>query len=377
MLKEYPKFERGEIENFFTKLSKKERDDIEEYIKYRQARGVSSKSGVQEIRRQIIHFRFIIKENINHFDLKKLRDFLALLTSTKKLSQHTKNEIKINLKNFLKWKFKDWSIKFSELEDIRLNSNFKNEEKINASNMLKKEDIEDIIKHEPKTYWKAFFMTQYEGGLRTIETRLLKWTDIKFDVDGDISEVSIFATKTKRARTIFVKEATFYLKKLKEEQENTDDKGVYVFHSKMDINKPIDRGKVSIWMRGLSKVSGKYCWNYLLRHSRATELYRLAKQGKVAKDTAISFMGHSEDMSKVYTHLDTKEIKEMLKNQVYKLEDLPEEKKHEIEIRLDNMEKDKEFTKRILILLAKQIMKDMGIKDRKEAEMIMKQMSKN
>ena len=32
-----------------------------------------------------------------------------------------------------------------------------------------------------------------------------------------------------------------------------------------------------------------------------------------------------------------KEIKEMLKNQVYKLEDLPEEKKHELEKEIDDL----------------------------------------
>jgi uncharacterized alpha-E superfamily protein len=109
---------------------------------------------------------------------------------------------------------------------------------------------------------------------------------------------------------------------------------------KKNVNHPINKTTVSMWMRELGdKALGKSIWNYLLRHSRATELYRLAKQGKISKDTAIEFMGHSEDMSNIYTHLDSKEIKEMLKNQVYKLEDLPEEKKHELEIRIEGQEK--------------------------------------
>ena len=48
-------------------------------------------------------------------------------------------------------------------------------------------------------------------------------------------------------------------------------------------------------------------------------------------------MGHSKDMSYTYTHLDKSEIKNMLKNQVYKIEDLPEEKKHELEKEIDDL----------------------------------------
>jgi integrase len=340
MLKEYPEFDRGETEAYFLKLTKQERQEIEEYEKYRQARGVSAENSLKEIKRHIVHLRFILNEKFENLDLKKLREYLALLNSAKELSPHTKNDMKINIKNFLRWKFKDWSKRFNELEDIRLTSNPRNEEKLNAKTILKKEDIEDIMKHETEMFWKAFFITQYEGGLRTKETRFLKWSDIKFNVDDNISEINIYATKTKKARPIFVQEATFYLKKLKEEQENTKTKGVYIFHSKTDINNPVGRSVISKWMRNLSKISGKYCWNYLLRHSRATELYRLAKQNKIAKDTAIEFMGHSKDMSKVYTHLDDKEIKEMLKNQVYKLEDLPEEKKIELQKQIEELKKE-------------------------------------
>jgi predicted phage tail protein len=174
----------------------------------------------------------------------------------------------------------------------------------------------------------------------------LKWEDVQLNVDGDISEVSIYSTKTKKARTVFVKDATFYLKKLKEEQENLKEHGPYIFHSPKDINEPVRKDTVSKWFRTLTeKALGRKGWNYLLRHSRGTELYRLAKQGKISKDTAIEFMGHSDDMSEVYSHFDKEEIKEMLKNQVYKLEDIPKEKKHELEEAIENLKKENENLK--------------------------------
>ena len=346
MLKEYPRFAKGEIIEKFDKLPKMERESLEEYLKYRQARGVTTKETLGDIKRYILHIRFIVQKPLEKLDLKELRGFLALLNSTQAMGDYAKNDIKIDLKNFLKWKFKDWNTRFAEFEDIRLVSKPMNEKKLNASAILNKEDIESIMKHETKMLWKSFFMTQYEAGLRTKETRFLKWDDIKFNVDDQISEINIYATKTDKARTIFVKEATYYLRKLKEEQENLGIKGIYVFHTKRDLNKPIDKGTVSIWARALAKKSGKYFWSYLLRHSRATELYTLADENKIAENTASQFMGHSKSMKETYLHLDKNKVKNMLKDQVYKLEELPPEQKKEFERRLEEQNKELENIKK-------------------------------
>ncbi len=354
-MKEYPKFKRGEVESIYVKLSKKEQEIIKKYIEYRKARGNNISEALLDIRRQIIQFRYVTKTNFNDIDLEKLRSFLALFNPSS-LSDFFKNNMKINVENFLKWKFDNWSKRFKDFDDIRLKSNPKNEKKLNSSAILTQEDIKKIMSHETKMYWKAFFMIQYEGALRTKETRYLKWEDVKFDVDEDISELNIYSSKTSKARTIFIKEATFYLKKLKEEQENLDQKGIYIFNRKSNINIPVDKSSVSIWARGLSEKSGKYFWNYLLRHSRATELYRLAKKSKIAKDTAIDFMGHSADMSKVYTHLDKNEVKDMLRNQIYKLEELPAERKNELEKQIEELKANQDKLAKALLKLSEKNM---------------------
>jgi len=331
MLKTYPKFKRGEVDKYFKKLSKAEQNIIKDYLEYRRARGVTSEGKLRDIRRDILHFRKIIEKDFKKVDLKDFRSVFSIISQSH-LTEGSKSNVRIDIKNFLRYLFKDWSLRFNDFDGIKNGTNIRNEERINSQNLFKIEDIEKCMKAETKMSWKAFLMTQYEGALRTKETRFLKWDDIKFNVDGDISEIKIFATKTMKARTVFVEKATFYLKQLKEEQENTDKKSVYCFPSNKDVNKPVDKGMVSLWFRRLTeKALGEKRWNYLLRHSRATELYRLAEQGKISKDTAVRFMGHSEDMSKTYTHLDTQEIKQMLKDQVYKLEELPPEKQHEFE----------------------------------------------
>jgi len=354
MLKEYPKFKRGEIWKEYDKLPKQEQKFIEEYLTYRKARGKSREQDLRDLQRYIAQIRIIVGKDLRKLDLKELRELTALI-NTSKLSNEVKNNLKINLKNFLKYAFEDWSIRFKEFDDLKLNSK-KNEEKINSSTIFSKEDIEKLMKFETKNFWKAFLITQYEAGLRTIETRSLKWSDIKFNVEEDLSEINIFATKTKKARTIFVKEATFYLKKLKEEQQNQGIKSVYCFPSPKNHNESISKNLVSMWFRALTKKAlGREGWNYLLRHSRATELYRLAHENKISKDTAIKFMGHSADMSNTYTHLDKKSVKEMLKNQVYKLEDIPEEKKSDYEKRLELLEKQIAKMEKVIFVLEKKI----------------------
>ena len=53
-------------------------------------------------------------------------------------------------------------------------------------------------------------------------------------------------------------------------------------------------------------------------------------------------MGHSKDMSETYTHLDDEDVKKMLKEQVYKLEELPPEKKAELQKQIDDLKKQNE-----------------------------------
>lgn len=347
MLKEYPKFKTGEIWKFYEKLSSPEKKLFEDYITYRKARGVSAERDLTDIKRYMVQLRYILEKDMRKISLNEVRQITAII-NTSWLKNEVKNGLKIDFKNFLKYLFPDWSIRFADLEDIKQNSRM-NEEKINSQTIYSKEDIEKLMKHENNLLYKTFLIVQYEAGLRTGECRGLKWDNVKFNVDEDISEVLIYATKTSKARTIFVQQATFYLKKLKEEQQNEGVKSVYVFPSKSEKNEPIDKNAVSIWFRRLTKKAlGRTGWSYLLRHSRANELYRLAEENKISKDTAIKFMGHSEDMSKTYTHLDKADVKKMLKNQVYKLEEIPEEKKPEYIKRLEVVENQIEEIKKIL-----------------------------
>ena len=51
------------------------------------------------------------------------------------------------------------------------------------------------------------------------------------------------------------------------------------------------------------------------------------------------FLGHSKSMGDVYTHMSNKDVKEAVGKTIYKFEDIPEEKKHELELKIEAQDK--------------------------------------
>lgn len=327
---EYPTYKRGELESYYGKLSKSEKKIIEDFISYCSIS--AGKNKLEDIKRSIVQFRHITEKPFDKIDLETLRKYLSLLNKSNR-KKYTANGIKVYLKRFLKWKFQDWPSRFEELKDIRLVKAF-NEEKINEGTLLKKEQVEKIIKKEKDLTKKTFFITLYESGLRPIELRSLKWKDINFNVDNELSEIHIYSTKTSKARTVYVKASTFYLQKLREEKKSD-----YVFYSREDLNFCISKATATLWIKSIGKKANITLFPYLLRHSRATELY-LNMPSKVAQ----KFMGHSKDMSDFYAHLSSKDVKEATLKTVYNFEELPPEKKHELEKEIEALkQKEKAF----------------------------------
>jgi len=330
MIKEYPTFKRGEVQAYFNTLSGEEQEIINDYVKYVGITS-NSKNRLSNVKRSLSQFRMLTDKDFDKITLKDLRDYLGLLNTSNK-TQSTRNEFKHTIKRFLRNHFKDWSERFNNLEDIKLNMGM-NEEKINADTILQKADIDKIMKAEKKLFWKAFFITLYESALRPIELRTLTWNRIKFNVDGDISEINIYATKTSKARSVYVKEATFFLKRLKEESDSD-----LVFPSTRDKTKPMGKEYPAMWLKRISlRVLKKQVYPYILRHSRATELYTNAD---IPDKTAQKFLGHSKSMGDVYTHLSNKDVKEAMSKTIYKQREIiSKEKKHSLQLEVDQLKK--------------------------------------
>lgn len=345
MLKKYPKFLRGQLQEIYESFSSDEKKVIENYLNYRKIES-KSESKIKDYRRYITQFKHIIEKNFDNITYQDIIEFLSLLNQTER-TLAGKDDLKSCIKNFLKWKYGDWSKRFKDLKIIKTHSTLKkkNHKKINSETMLSKEEVEKLIKGEESNYWKTFFITLFESALRPIELRTLKWKDVNFNVKGDISELNVFSSKTSTFRKSYVKDSTFYLKKLKNNSESE-----YIFPSPNDNNKPISKSASEMRLNRLSiKVFGKKVNPYILRHSRATQLYKLSNENKISKDAVIKFMGHSKDMSELYTNLDGETIKNIITQQVYNFEDIPEERKHELEEKIENLEKEIEMIKEYIV----------------------------
>jgi integrase len=315
-------FKRGESQEFYDKLPAKEKQEIENFVKYVSISSKSSKR-LNNNRVSLITFRKATNKELSKTTLQDLRHFLAELNNSER-TQSSRNDIKHTVKRFLKWKFKDWSERFNDLSDIKLVMKM-NEEKINSDSLLKREDINKIMNEEKSVFWKAFFITLYESGLRPIELRTLTWDRIKFNVEEDLSEINIYATKTSKARSVYVQEGTYWLKGLKEESESP-----LVFPAVRDKTKAMGKELPAIWLKRISqKVLGREVYPYILRHSRATELYTNAD---IPDKTVQKFLGHSKSMGDVYTHLSNKDVKEAMSKTIYKKKEiLSKEEKNDLQ----------------------------------------------
>ncbi|MBT7661054.1 tyrosine-type recombinase/integrase [archaeon] len=328
--KEYPRFKRGEGIKVFNALSKKEQKIILDFVGYVSISS-SSEKRLENNKRSITQFRNVVSKPFDKLTLEDLRNYLALLNKSD-ITRSSQNELKASIKRFLKWHFKDWSDRFQNLSDIKLRFGI-NEEKINAQTIPKKEEIERLVNAEKRLMWKTYLITSYESGLRPIELRTITWDRIS-EEKGEITSLKVYSTKTKKSRVTYVKEATKYLRKLR--QVSAGDTPL-VFPSPKDKNEPLKKDLVSWWLTKLSKdILGRKITPYMLRHARATELYTNAD---IPDSIVKKFLGHSLDMRDVYTHLSTTDVKDAMAKSVYSFEDLDEEKKHELKLEIEELRK--------------------------------------
>jgi len=330
-------FKRGEYKKAYDKLSEENKKILDDYGK--ECLEGCSQDKATDMQRNVIKFHLTIGKDFKDINLEDAKEFMDVLKKSK-LSDGAKNDSIVHVIKHLKILHKkDWPEKFDNFKSklFKQIKNPKNKRPIEEGDVLTKDKIKKLLTTENKTFWKAFLMTQYEGALRTKETRELEWDTLGKE-DGEFYSFNLYATKTEKEKPIVLKEAKKWIDKLKQEQINTGTKGKYIFHSITDVNKPVTKNCVSVWMRRLSKKAlGKEIWCYVLRHTRGTELKEMVQEKKLSKDNALEMMGHSEKMfDKIYNHVDKKTIRDMIKEQLYNFDDLPEEQEHFI---LEEMKK--------------------------------------
>jgi integrase len=349
-------------EAYYSKLSKKEKEAVDKFEKNISITANETRS--KKAKSNAIRFLIMTQKNIEEINLQDLKDFLRKLKEAK-FSDYYNNDVKNFIQRFLKDQYKDWSERFNAFEDIKYDSDPTRKKKIEPEDVLSKEQVEKLIKAEPELIWKTFLIVQYEGALRTGETRSLKWENVD-SKDSETYWLTISSKKNRRAkekeRLAPLEQSIFYLDELKKSYAEQKIKTPYVFPSKTDLNAPISSGTTNKWFSRLTKrVLGKPMTNYLLRHSRGEEFHIKVRDNQMSKENAVIVMGHSQKMfDKTYSHPDKKLLKETLKKQILNIEYIAPEKKHALELRIDQQDKKLAEMGQDLLLLNKKLSKVLG-----------------
>jgi integrase len=185
---------------------------------------------------------------------------------------------------------------------------------------------------------KTFFITLYQTGMRPGELRTIKWGNIRFE-EGNLTSINCFMTKNKKHKTVYVDEATFFLKKL---QESAKSEYVFPSREKKRIGDklqdcPITDSTATLWIQKLGQHINKKIYPYLLRHTRSQELYSLADEGKLSETMVAKFLGHSLSMRNTYAKISQKGLKDASMKVIYRNEELPPERKHRLELDVENL----------------------------------------
>jgi integrase len=318
----------------YNSLAPTERTILDKFKDYMLISASESRS--KEAVREIVRFREVLGKNLDKIDLEDMRYYLLQLKQSS-FADHSKNKIKGYIQRFLRWKFKDWSLRFDNFEDIKYNSDAQRKKEISSKTMLKPEEIEKLIEAEKSLFWKTFLKVQYTGALRTGETRALTWDAIKFN-DDNFCYIRVLSKKNKNAtnkeRTIPLdKGATYFLLELKKQQKTLGIDTKWVFPSPHNPNKHISKGANDWFKRLTKKVLGREVTNYTLRHTKATELKEKVKRNEMSLDNATEFMGHSERMfNKTYSHMDKEDVVKIIQEQLYGFKPLSDDEKSELEV---------------------------------------------
>lgn len=282
-------------------------------------------------------------EKLNNYkryvkDTKTENELIKYINSLQDFSINTINDIKALQKNFIKWRYRDWSSKFPNLDRICRTQKAPSPQ--SAEDMLSLNDVEKLINGEKDLMWKCYWLVFFYGGCRPSEACKLTWNNVFFEPKGTI--IKIFSKKNNKTFYKSIPDnVTPYLKEWRKLNESD-----FVFPSPLFEGKHIVNKSVYHRLKNLSKrVLGKHIYPYTLRRSIATIKY--TEDGAVEDDIAQQ-MGHTKSMKHVYVKLNGEQIKDRARKIWKKTKKLtPEEQDRLVELEKRNEELEKKFDKEI------------------------------
>ncbi len=328
MKEEYPIYRLGDLVELENKVSAKNRKILNDFYEFLKISAGEKKA--LKNKKHLLQFYDITEKDLDKIEKEDVNGFLVVLNKSHR-SMWTKNEIKVYIRKFLKWYYKNHEM----IENIKLDSRRDlNPQKINENNLVTKEDVERMLRFAESFKEKAYLFLSFETGARPQELADLKWQSIKFE--DKYADINLFSSKTKQSRNFPVNRAREFLWEWKQNYSFPDIKPKdYVFPSRLNRDKPITTAALNKMLRRMSVKAGldKDVWNYLMRHSTATRLYEELPTPIVEK-----FMGH-KNMSGIYAHISSKKAREEMLNKIYNIEELTQSEKGEIKELKENFGK--------------------------------------
>lgn len=272
-------------------------------------------------RRYMLQFCDIVEKPLDKLTRQEAVKFWALI-KTAQFEESTKITIRKLIRRFLKWKYQDMKM----IEGLKGGEYKVNEQKLNTSKLLSPSEIEAIIRAAESLRDKALFALLYETGCRPSELREAKWESLNLGM----KEITLYATKTKKARCLPLNESIIHLQRWKNEFSFPDLKpSDFIFPN--PNRQRLSDSYVSNKIKRLAEKAGitKNVFPYLLRHTRLTEVHNKGIEGLNHN----IFAGHSagSKQTKTYVHLDEAKFKENVLSKVYHQEEISPEQKNKIE----------------------------------------------
>lgn len=333
MKEEYPNYKLGEIQAVYKLLNKKEKETLADFLK--KCSITAGEKKVEKIKRLILQLRDVIQKPLTELTKNDVDSYLVILSQSKK-SCWTKDELKVYIKQFLLWYYKDFTL----VENFRAEGKKGlNPQKITENNLISEEEVEMMLRYAESFKEKCYLLLSFQTGARPQELLELRWKDCKFE--DKYADITLYSGKTKQSRTFPVVDKT--MNALWEWKQHYSFPNVksqdYVFPSRWR-NKSLTTAGANKILRRMATASGldKDVWNYLFRHSRATKLYEELPQQIVEK-----LMGH-KNMAGIYAHISSKKAREEMLNKIYKIKELTPNHKKEVEELKEQINQLKQFS---------------------------------
>jgi integrase len=334
MKKEYPTYQLGDTNKLEKNLKGGDKLIFESFMTFVSASAGKLKQ--KERRLDILQIHDIIRKPFNTWTYEDIVGFVALMRESDR-AIWTKKGTLTTLSIFLKWKFRDWSLRFNELDIVKkLQRQLQpdNSKRYNEDTLLTAEELDRLIRSADKLIYKLWISMCGEAGLPYAVQSKITWNDLKIDdLQDGITTLSYYREKNKNPfKFPLGKVTTYYLKQWKQEYPYPGvKKDDLVFPSPTTRDTPVRQPTIHTMLNTVSKKSGvnKQLYQYLIRHSVLSANYQ--KNG-MTEEVHRRLFGHKpgSKMTRIYSHPKDEDVLRNALELLHKVQPLTHKERNKI-----------------------------------------------